>query len=544
MNLQNKIVLPLLLTAITCLCLLPFIGKAFHIDDPLFIWCGRQILNNPSDFYGFSLNWDGQEKPMSLVTQNPPLSAYYLALIALIFGWSEIALHAGFLAPALAVVMGTYFLGRRLCDHSVGAAITVITAPVFLVCSTSVMCDTMMTGFWVWSVFFWMEGLRQNSRKHLLAAALLIIACGLTKYFGFCLIPLLFTYSFLERRSLRRWWLYLVLPVIGIVLYQWISHTLYGSGLLFNAASYAVNLRVGGAMGKKFLVALAFAGGCMIVLLAAAPLLWGKTASLVGFVLACLAGIGIAFAQKFGYFSFLQAGDSRYLFLLQFVLFAAAGLTLLILAVTDWLRERNPVSILLLLWVSGTFVFAFAVNWTISGRTILPLIPAAAILFVRRVEFSVGMDEKKFTWKLFLPLTFSLAIALMVAYADFRLAGSACRAARILTQKLTPISRAIRFQGHWGFQYYIQKRGGNALDRSDLKLLSREIIIIPVFNSYLFPLPPSRVERRYIYRFPVFGWATTMNSHCGAGFYSDGWGPLPFVFCPVPPEEYWVYRVK
>ena len=37
---------------------------------------------------------------MSAAMQNPPLASYYLALVGQVFGWSEIALHAGFLVPA------------------------------------------------------------------------------------------------------------------------------------------------------------------------------------------------------------------------------------------------------------------------------------------------------------------------------------------------------------------------------------------------------------------------------------------------------------
>ena len=71
----------LILAAVSLACLLPFVGKAFHIDDPLFIWCARHIQSDPFNFYGFNLNWYGRETSMAAVTQNPPLAAYYLALV-------------------------------------------------------------------------------------------------------------------------------------------------------------------------------------------------------------------------------------------------------------------------------------------------------------------------------------------------------------------------------------------------------------------------------------------------------------------------------
>src|ERR1700735_1756080 len=111
-----------LLTAVTLACLVPFLGKAFHTDDPLFIWTARHIQSHPFDFYGFNVYWSYLEQPMSREMQNPPLTAYYLAGVGTVFGWSERALHFGFLFPALALVLGTYCLARRFCAHPFAAA--------------------------------------------------------------------------------------------------------------------------------------------------------------------------------------------------------------------------------------------------------------------------------------------------------------------------------------------------------------------------------------------------------------------------------------
>ncbi len=55
---------------------------------------------------------------MSEVTKNPPLGAYYAALIGSIAGWSDRALHFGFLLPALALILGTYHLARRFTQSA------------------------------------------------------------------------------------------------------------------------------------------------------------------------------------------------------------------------------------------------------------------------------------------------------------------------------------------------------------------------------------------------------------------------------------------
>src|SRR6476646_6485382 len=94
--------------------LAPFLNKAFHIDDPLFLWMAQQIAHHPGDPYGFAVNWYRDSQPMSSVMQNPPLGSYYMALMAKFLGWSELAMHTAFLVPAIAAVLGTFFLARRL----------------------------------------------------------------------------------------------------------------------------------------------------------------------------------------------------------------------------------------------------------------------------------------------------------------------------------------------------------------------------------------------------------------------------------------------
>jgi hypothetical protein len=533
-----------ILAAVTVACLLPFISKAFHIDDPLFVWCARHLQSHPFDFYGFNLNWEGREVSMSAVTQNPPVAAYYLALVGALFGWSEAALHAGFLLPSVAAVIGTYLLARHFCSHPLWAALVTLTAPVFLLSSSSVMCDTMMVALWVWSVLFWIEGLKESSSGKLCLAALLIAVCCLTKYFGFSLIPLLLAYSLLEQRRVGRWLAYLAVPVVVLAFYQYLTNRLYGHGLLLNAIAYATNLRVGGGLPSKIPVGLAFSGGCMVVLLLAAPLLWGWKGLAAGILAVPLAGLLVVLTKKVGVFSVVGAEHVKWLFVLQFSVYAIAGASLIYIAIADVLKHRTPASALLFLWVAGTFAFACAVNWTVSGRNILPMLPAVSLLLIRQLEARMLLHGPDVIRRLWAPLGASLVIALLVTQADCRLAGSARAAASTLKQELGKTSTTIWFEGHWGFQYYMQELGAKALDKSNLRLSPGEAIVIPMNNSYLFPLPAERAAPWFTCKLEASKWLAIMNVHCGAGFYSNEWGPLPFVFGQAPPEEYLVFRVQ
>src|SRR5271166_601968 len=170
--------------ALTLACLIPFSGRAFHVDDTLFVLAARHISQHPLDPYGFSLIWNVSLERMSDITKNPPLACYYLAAVARIAGWSERALHLGFLVPALALVLGTYRLATHLTRFPLLAALATLLTPGILVSACSVMCDTMMCTLWVWAVILWIEGLQPSRAWYLAGSGVLIAASALTKYFG------------------------------------------------------------------------------------------------------------------------------------------------------------------------------------------------------------------------------------------------------------------------------------------------------------------------------------------------------------------------
>ena len=80
--LKNPALPWIVLALVTTACLAPFSGKAFHIDDTLFLQAAKHIQSNPGNPYGFSVNWYGTATPMSQIMKNPPLSCYFIALSA------------------------------------------------------------------------------------------------------------------------------------------------------------------------------------------------------------------------------------------------------------------------------------------------------------------------------------------------------------------------------------------------------------------------------------------------------------------------------
>ena len=159
---------------VTVACLLPFIGKAFHIDDPMFLWAAEQIQRDPLDFYGFDVNWEGLTRPMAEANKNPPLVSFYLAATTALLGWSEVAVHLAMLLPAVLLVLGSYRLAALLCERPLEAALLGMLSPLILISSTTVMSDVLMLALWCGGLGLWIQGLERPSLARLLAAAVLL----------------------------------------------------------------------------------------------------------------------------------------------------------------------------------------------------------------------------------------------------------------------------------------------------------------------------------------------------------------------------------
>jgi hypothetical protein len=527
-----------LLTALTIICLLPFCGKAFHIDDPMFLWPAQQVVKHPLDPYGFKVLWYMKPMLMSEVATNPPLASYYIAMVASVIGWSEKALHFAFLLPALAVILGTYSLARRFTRNPLLAAAATLLAPGFLVSSTNVMCDTMMLAAWILATLLWLKGFDRKMPLLLLASATFIAVASLTKYYAVALILLLLAYSIARDRRVGLWILYLLLPLCVLVAYQYGTQLLYGKGLLLQAVDYANHERVdfGGHIAKTF-VGLSFLGGCAISALFFAPVLWSRRTLLFGSIAAGLAILLCAMGWiHVSVFELVQ--DNRASLSAQFVLFITAGISILALAFLDWRKRRDADSLFLALWVLGTFVFATFVNWTVNGRSVLPLIPAAAILLARR--FDLGRPR---LLAAVVPLAAAAIVSVWVTSADARLADSAREAAQYVRDHPAP-GKNTSFEGHWGFQYYMQLFGFAPLDFDTYEIQDGNLVVIPENSTNTRAMPPQIVASQSIYSIDVNLGVTTMGSAMGAGFYSDAEGPLPYAFGPAPPERYLFDQMK
>lgn len=520
----------LLLTAITAAALAPFLGKAFHIDDPLFIWMAQQIAKHPLDPYGFEVNWSTYPQPAFEQIQNPPLCAYYIAIAGALAGYREITLHAAFLFWAAMSILGTFLLARRFCDQPFRAALFTLFTPVFLVSATNVMCDIMLLAFWIWAVEVWLRGLEPDKWTMSILSAFLITLAVFTKYFGIALVPLLVLYTLW--RNWRQWprILFLLLPIAAVIAYDVWTKAKYGRGLFSDATLYArqVGARSTSSFTAQLFTGLAFLGGSILLPLFYLPL---KSRRLLVTTLAVSAAAFIG-----GWFLLpmnpdWHLGPNESLVRFEAALCAAISANILAWVIVDLAQSRSAKRIFVAGWIVGTFVFATFLNWSITARTFLPLAPVAAILFVRRSATS---------WLLLPAALVSFAVAL----ADFKLANSARTAADHFQKQFRDQRITVWFQSHWGFQYYMQERGAKPFNARDDQINSGDVMVVPANNTAVTAIPPDKIFPPEEQTFEVLPAVSTMGLQTGAAFYSSVRGPIPWAIDQVAPEKYYVARFR
>src|SRR5437016_3987416 len=97
---------------------LPFVDRAYFVDDYYFVTMAKGILANPWRPYDFksddagigNVAWERGQRPRMV---NPPLFHYFLAGVMALFGDAPWKLRTASLIFSLAALFSMYFLGKR-----------------------------------------------------------------------------------------------------------------------------------------------------------------------------------------------------------------------------------------------------------------------------------------------------------------------------------------------------------------------------------------------------------------------------------------------
>jgi len=232
-------------------------------------------------------------------------------------------------------------------------------------------------------------------------------------------------------------------------------------------------------------------------------------------------------------------------YLLQVVLLTGVGLHLVVLAGVEVWQKRDTISVTLALWILSGFLFATVLNWTISARSLLPIIPAAAILGMRRLERYEADSGLKAGGRLVWPLIPSAIVGLSLVYADYESSNSVRAAARQFVTEYKTANKRLWFEGHGGFQYYMEKLGGEPINPVRSLLQPGDIVVVNCRNDTIISLVPTSVGPLGKLQSAPSSWMNLAGStgEGSAGFYSADWGPIPFMVSRAPPQVYYALKV-
>jgi 4-amino-4-deoxy-L-arabinose transferase-like glycosyltransferase len=527
--------------------LLPFATKAVHIDDPVYLWLSQHILESPVDFYGFEANWWGVDEPAYELHHNPPGIGYFLALVALVAGWSEVGFHVAMALCASLFSAGTYFLARTLTQRPLLAACATICTPMFVVSGTNLMTDIPMATTYVWAATCWIYGIKQNRKTLLFAAACCMALSPMFKYPGLNVAPLLFAFTWMKTGRLGWWTLYFLIPAVVLAGYQMITLALYDMNhIAFALGTIAQFDDVYTApIQHSLFTGMLFAGGSMISILCCSPWLWNPRTSLIsvalGIAVAAVVIMGLLDANRVAPEEVLKAPRLTPFLIVQGVFLLAGGIQIASLAIRDLAVRRDAEAFLLFLWLAGTFVFATALNWSVNVRVLLPMLPPAAILLARRLDEreDAGYHPRRVACAF--SLAVSAAISLYVGWADYSLAKAGKTAASYYAKHAADQGATVYFQGHWGFQYYMEEHGMTYFDE-EISPKKGDLIVLPqlFLMEFLANSEGFQIRGDLGLSIPLDCWASTLNRHRGAGFYSHNFGPMPYTFGAPPAEAYTV----
>ena len=541
----------LLLALTTVLALAPFLGKPVHLDDPMYLWAARRIQSHPLDPYGFTVNWRGWAEPMTTVMQNPPLVSYYLAGTTALFGWSAVALHAAMLPWAVLATVGTAVLAGRFCRRPIWAAVLAVATPAVFVSATTLMCEMPLLTLWVWALVLFDRGSTAASTGRawalLLAAGSVASLAPLAKYPGINLIPLLALAAALSAD--RRRWLpqavAVLMPVLALIAYDRLTAARYGVGLVVDAFRYTHSLDAHSKVGfvGRVVDLLCFIGGGGVAVAGVGLAVWlGRSRRPVLAIVAAL--LAVAVVGRLAIAPPPPGGVPGWfphsLFYAELAAMAVAGGAVVGVCFVGLGSPWDRRGLLLLAWAGGVAVFAGFVNWAENVRSIVPMMPAAAILAVRAAD-RLGVGSVPRTLRLSTAAGVLLAVA--VAVADCRFAAADCAAALAVSGAYHAAAAEHRagrlwFGGHWGFQYYLQPLAGTPIDEHDPVSVYHvgDWVVLCSNNCCTRPpkVPLVAVETLTATR----PWLTTMDESVGAGWYFSAGDRLPFVAGPLPPQAY------
>jgi 4-amino-4-deoxy-L-arabinose transferase-like glycosyltransferase len=516
---------------LTAALVLPYLDKAYHVDDTLFVKVAQQVRKHPLHPFRMEYNWAGEPESFWYVTANPPMGGYLIAAVSLFTGFREWSTHLAFAVMAVACSWLMFQLACRMCSHPTLVVACVVVTPTFLVSACNVMADIPLLFFWLAAVWFAMRFVEDGRTGSIWLCGVAASAAVMTKYFGAALVPLLAVYCLSTASGRRRHTVALLLPVAVLAAWGMYSMREFGYFHPLYAAKYSVEYKgmLGSGVLRPAFYTVTFLGGGIVWPIALLPTLIFQSRSrwsAVGQVLVLALAVGVMTAYEYRFPVELRRENRAPEWV--FVAMLLAGGMAIVAVLQGWAAKFDRTGTLLGLWFVGTIAFCVFFNWTVNERIILPAVFPVAVLAMRWFE-SLKTSRVAVAWTAACLIP-TMGIALLVAAADYDFAAAGRSFAQTTVRRLLKEGSRIYFAGHWGFQYYMEQEGALALNHKKALVRPGDLVVYPTFHTTQTAAPVgwSRIELDTEDRFADTYGVQTMNTNSGAGFYSTVFGNVPY----------------
>jgi 4-amino-4-deoxy-L-arabinose transferase-like glycosyltransferase len=504
--------------------LVPFLDKAFTVDDTVFLRQAEHAVEDPLHPTAFDMVWG--EVP-ARVSPTSGIVMAWLLVPAILAGGSERVAHLTQLVMLALALLATVSLGIRLglAPRSAAAAGLLLAAtPAALGMAGTAMADVPAMSIGVLGLER-LVAWRQERRLHqaLLAAAslalapvtrphlLLLLGVGALLLVGDCLR------SESWRKAGWRLWIPLAAAPLLTALLLLVTRDPSPSAAGIVAATSQTS-----ALERVPRNVVAFSIHWVLVLPLALPWIVLRLFPILRrwpvLILSTVAMGALMWLSRE-----LPPLPTPY----RFAPIAGLGAAVLFDVLWGGWKRRDATQITLGLWLLVALVAA--PYFQVPSKYLLASAPAAALLVAREVAARGGRLAHA---TLVVTCLVGLALGVAILRADAAFAGLGRTAAAALVGPQVAAGRNVWFAAHWGFQWYAEKAGGRIVTLTPPYPAPGDLLVLSRNTEVGF-----RVNRMVLSGFRLRGIATIEDNSAGgrimldgAGFYDNGRGYLPWTW--------------
>jgi 4-amino-4-deoxy-L-arabinose transferase-like glycosyltransferase len=534
---------------------IPFLNQPFHMDDNFYMDVARNAHEKPLFPLDIPYTFIGDFAQDLGSHGHPPLQSYFLATILYFFGegpGKEWIYHLFALVYPILAVLSFYFIAARFNERPLWPSMILACCPLFMVMQHTLMTDIPMLAFWLGAIASYLWAVHLKRTGLYTVSAFFQLAAMFTSYQAFALAPLLGFYQ-IRKGYTKKAWISLIIPP-ALVIAWFVLNCLHYKRMLFGVTYNYIQSHAPLALHVlwvKLASILEYQGWLIIfplfIFYMLARNLKGRALVLALLAAACLA----------------QFGEVQKYRLIDKTIFAAglaAGLFIVWeMGKVIWSTIPRRQSLLgfeaidgqfIGLWYFGVLFYCLFVFPGGSARYILPLIPPFLICFFRILEITEVSEYRRPARVLNVAMVASGSLVISLIWGLF-LSRADQEFARIYPRFAGEFSRIVGKAksysvGEWGFRYYLALQGVYPLPKDESLVRGGSFIAIPQMalphtipaslNSMLIPVRTLTYKPDFSLR--IFDWQTP------AGFYSTGWGLIPFSFSWKNLEEVQIYQVN